>query len=643
MAWKRWIPGYLITLLFCAAACFCTFLYASNHFITLGQMSFVYAIVYTVLSVLAAALITLLLGGVVAKKLQERALPPRLYLIVCICVFAAGGAFLFYRALTAEVTTNALYVMMATDYLEMPSNVTTSTKLYLTILSNLITMVSVTPGHIVLIQAILFLVAAVLVFFGVRLIGGKIAAVMTLAAMLFLPVFPGITDEVSDAVIFYLLLGAGLTVGGLFCYYVPDPQREYPLMLKGLIALFSGVFTGVITGWDGGLIILALLSVYVLFADLKCALRVIPFTLLYLAAFAAGFVLCAQDPAAWFAAYLAPVRLLAPLPHTTYTLVVMIVSTLSLFAPATFLVKRTHERVTFWMIAACMTMFFAAQITQSATSTSSFLVLMLIILFGTALSDLFTPYSAEKVAEEAAEEVSARREMKEELKKAKKEAALKKKEEAARKKEQKLAARAAEKAKKPDETPSPKEVVALVREEIAVAEKEAVPAQVTQTKQLEEAAPAAETKPQEEAAPVTETKPQEEEEELHVPDGMVLPLGDEEADADTEVHIRFDDLPGTYSIGINRGEEKTVAEESVTEEPAAVEPAAEEPVTEEPVTEEHVEEEPATEEPVTEEPATEEPATEEPVTEEPAVEEEKAAVDLSDFDLPMIEGDDFDL
>ena len=400
MNFEKKIPGYVVTALFALSGILYLGAYAHAMFANMASGQVPLMLVITLLAIALAALISFLCLYVngkthktVAEEMTGKIKWQRIFLIASIAVGVLGFLFRIIQIVAADdLQENAIYRAALNGAYSDDSSGGIRVQLYITILSAMIKPFGAGLKTTLVMQTILYLVAAAFVFFAVWFLCGRLSAVIATAGMLFLPVFPDAKTP-SDTVMFWLMLGAGLLVGAVFLRYAKEPADEYPLYMKLMISVFTGLLVGIIIGWDGGLLLLLLPVVYVFFTGMPAPLKALPLAGAFFGATVAGFFVSVASLSTWAKYYFSDVALRLPLVKESYTVLVFLVAALSLLGISAFFCLKKHESVTYMMLFGIFAMWIAAQMTLSGVYAAGFPVLIFLALFGTGLEGLLSAES----------------------------------------------------------------------------------------------------------------------------------------------------------------------------------------------------------------------------------------------------------
>ena len=400
MNFEKKIPGYVVTGLFALSGILYLGAYSYALFANVAAGRVPLMLVVTLLAVALAALITFLslyFNGKtkksVAEELTDKIKWQKIFIVAAIAVGVLGFLFRIIQIVSAgEVQENAIYRAALNGAYSDDSSGGIRVQLYITILSAMIKPFGAGIKTTLVMQTFLYLIAAAFVFFALWFLGGRLSAVIATAGMLFLPVFPDAKTP-TDAVMFWLMFGAGLLVGAVFLRYAKEPDEEYPLYMKLMISVFTGLLVGIIIGWDAGLIMLLLPVGFVFFLEKVKPKKVLPLAGAFLAAVIAGFFVSVASLSTWAKYYFSDVTLRMPIVKESFTALIFLTAALSLLAIAVFFCLKKKEHVTYLMLFAAFAMWFASQMTLSGVYAAGFPVLLFLALFGAGLEGLLSPES----------------------------------------------------------------------------------------------------------------------------------------------------------------------------------------------------------------------------------------------------------
>ncbi|MBR0172803.1 MAG: hypothetical protein IJQ21_08430 [Lachnospiraceae bacterium] len=544
MIWKKRIPGYVVTVLFAVVGLVCTGMHFYAAFAGFpGALRVILSCVVTLvaagLTVLLAFLLRMLSKSIkksLAEELTDRVKWQNILWIAGAAIAVCGLIFRIILALTAtDVSENALFHAALTGEYTDDSTGGVRVRLYIAILGTLLKLAGGSVKGALVMQALLYVIAAVLVFCGVMLLGGRGGALLGEAVMLFLPLFPS-ARTVQDDVIFWLMLGAGFFVGALYVRYATDTDPEETFLMKILISIFTGLLVGIIFGWDAGLMILYIIAACAFFAEGVKPLGILPLFATFLVSSVGGFFVSVASPSAWTKYYFSDVKTILPLARDQHVVWIALIAALSLTAVSAFFVRKKRENVTVWMVIALFAILFAGQMPLSGVFAPAFLFLILAVLFGSSVSSLLVRAAMDVPEGKAAEAKGKARDTRHHARREEKPAPL------PRMKETGDAAGDDADVDKMLEHVWVEQIVAEAMGEDTSEEKAAIKAALREAEEAEE-------------LPGTDA------EIPAVPSGMVLPHGDGAVDADTKPRMPGI-LPGTPTgapIALQREPEQPAA------------------------------------------------------------------------------------
>ena len=402
MSFEKKIPGYVVAAVFALSGILYLGAYAHALFANVAAARIPLMLVVTLLAVALGALISFLclyFNGKtkksVAEEMTDKIKWQKIFYIAAIAIGVLGFLFRIVRIVAAsDLSENAIYRAALNGAYSDDSSGGIRVQLFITILSAMIKPFGAGLKTTLVMQTILYCIAVVFVFFALWFLSGRLSAVIAAAGMLFLPVFPDSVTP-SDAVMFWLMFGAGLLVGAVFLRYAKAPDDEYPLYMKLMISVFTGLLVGIIIGWDAGLLFLLLPVVYVFFAGEAKPVKMLPLAGAFLGATVAGFFVSVASLSTWAKYYFSDVTARLPVVKESYTLLIFLVAALSLLGIAVFFCIKKHDNVTYLMLFAIFAMWIASQMTLSGVYAAGFPVLLFLALFGAGVEGLLSPESRE--------------------------------------------------------------------------------------------------------------------------------------------------------------------------------------------------------------------------------------------------------
>ncbi|MBQ4417719.1 MAG: hypothetical protein II868_08505, partial [Butyrivibrio sp.] len=187
MIWKKRIPGYVVTVLFAIVGLACTGMHFYAAFAGLtGAVRVILSLVATLISagltVLIAFLLRMLSKSIkksLAEELTDLVKWKNILWIAGCAIAVCGLIFRVILALTAsDVSENALFHAALTGEYTDDSTGGVRVRLYIAILGTLLKLAGGSVKGALVMQALLYVIAAVLVFCGVMLLGGRGGALM---------------------------------------------------------------------------------------------------------------------------------------------------------------------------------------------------------------------------------------------------------------------------------------------------------------------------------------------------------------------------------------------------------------------------------------------------------------------------------
>ena len=585
MTFKKTIPSYLLHLAFTVLASVYVYIYAYDFFITLGDDASLNSGLYLLVLLVAFALTAYFLhqfSKLLFKKRPHKeqhlfVVWKRVSLVLTLILLFVGGCWCVYLAENVSASETVLFRLI---HIPDAAYEDYRTELYAVFMRFLLGIFGDSAEKAFLIQAGLYLAAVIFLSLSVRILAGRLAAMLSAIFMLFVPLFTGFLGSINSEVVFWLMLAAGLFAVALFASFAGNEGAGNSTVLCILVSLFSGFLTGMLVGWDVGLVFLLLFPFFLFFRGGIKPLRFLPQFLIYLCTAGVGFFVSTRGSIQGVIDFVSQIGFVLPFPIMTHTVMYFVISSLTLIAVFAFFAGRYFERVLVWMMIALYAMYIANQVTVSGVSFPGFAVLVMLILIGDSYSSLLISAAREKEEEE----LIARLEEEEKDWRRKKRFGTggqeKKKANAVKKAEvvesqNAAVADAPAEAEKPEDTEAP-----------AKAEKpEDMEAPADEEKHEDTETPAEEEKTAEADLPDEENQVSnhdnaEEEpvatieelggEVLYIPNGMVLPLDDEEADtALREVPLSVPDI-GKLHLDRTGENKSSMQDEDISREDEAL-------------------------------------------------------------------------
>ncbi|MBQ6734226.1 MAG: hypothetical protein IJR00_04865 [Lachnospiraceae bacterium] len=396
MQWKKGIAGVVVTVLFAALNILYIWVYATDFFAAQRDRAGIFSGVYLAMALVAAVLLTWL-----CKRLMPRVREMNLadesvrkYSVwVSVAAVTAGCIYLLYSAYRAPAENNVLYHVAVNRSMQADMSLDiyqTRERLYIVIIGSLMQLTGTTARAASIAQVLLYIIAAMMMFTAVRILAGRVTSVIAVIAMFFFPMFSDMALLDGEDVIFWLLLSAGMLASALFAKFAADIGKEYPPTIKFVTAAFTGLFIGMVIGWDGGLFLLVLIPVYVFFLP---RVRIRQIALLFvtlLIGIAFGYVLCVTAPGEWWLHHFSAFTLEMPRALTVRIGWFLALVSLGLLSVGAFFVRKKRENITLWMIFCVYAAFFAQHIAESGVSSPAFTALVYIVLLGVSVTTLLT-------------------------------------------------------------------------------------------------------------------------------------------------------------------------------------------------------------------------------------------------------------